>query len=205
MAARFAIAYRDSDKGIKGKIRDQLSSLDASIAAAFSAGVPPPCTGIVLLGGAWANRQREIFSELHDWYNGRAEHIKLGTRRWWNFVDLIAWPGGLLKKHDLFAKPRLGSKRYPCLMPLARLGEQTRPLLPMRAFMSHRVENLRKLAAGQQPDWDGPAWANKESSAIVGDVSDARRIDMTAILLARGTPDILLWHRARTECRVRTL
>lgn len=194
LGVHIEIAFRSKGSGgLAAKVRDDMASLGRSVAQGLNGGRGLPWTGLILLGSGWGDGKvamREVHRAYHDVAPSR---VRLGDGEWWPYLDALAVPKALFKKHDLFEDPSLTGTRWPCYAEIPALGRNPlQPLAVARAFLIHRV---RQLLSESDSVAEEAAWPSEASSAILGPTPGPRR-QMPNMWLPFDAPGSLtgLWH-----------
>lgn len=167
------------------KMNSDLQKVHETVLAG-AALVPPQkvWSAFIGLGSGWDNNRDDIIMAVHEYFH------KLPPRRiefddkdsFWDFPDMLIFPGFMLKKHDCCSEPGL-IDHWPVYAEVPSAFNdpvyQFRPLALARGFFSHFVHSKidGKLDTGE-------SWSDKQSSSIFGpnlrfEVSEQRLVSLT--------------------------
>lgn len=132
--------------------------------------VPPKkvWTAFVGLGPGWVKKREVIALAIHEHFHKiKPQRINIeGSQTFWDYPDVLIFPGVIFKKHDCSSEPGL-IDRWPVYfqMPSA-LNDPVynlRPLSASRGFFTNFVNSALQGKVNL-----GPCWTDEESSSILG-------------------------------------
>ncbi len=151
------------------KIKNDLKKVHDTVLAA-AALVPPQkvWTAFVGLGNGWDRNREDIVRAVHHYYHEVSpKRMQFDDRdSFWDYPDMLIFPGFMLKKHDCCSEPGL-IDHWPVYAEIpSALNDpvsRSRPLALARGFFNHFV---RSSLHGKLDT--GAAWTDTESSGIFG-------------------------------------
>jgi len=165
--AHMEVCFR-SQFGVQ-KIKDDLKKIHDTVLAG-AALVPPQkvWSALIGLGEGWNKRREDIIKTVHGYFHDvPPRRIQFDEKdAFWDYPDILLFPGFMLKKSDCCSKPGL-IDHWPVYVEIpSALNDpfyQFRPLSIARGFFFHFIRSKiqGKLDTGQ-------AWSDKDSSSIFG-------------------------------------
>ena len=175
------------------KIMNDLKKVHDTVLAA-AALVPPQkvWTAFIGLGGGWDHNKNDIIGVVHHHFHGLHPHrIQFeGGDLFWDYPDMLIFPGFMLKKHDCCSEPGL-IDHWPVYVEIpSALNDpvrQSRPLALARGFFNHFVRSRRegRLDIGE-------AWTDEDSSRIFGPNLRLETSEQRLIALVHSPKDLFI-------------
>jgi hypothetical protein len=151
------------------KIKDDFNKIHETVIG--GAALNPPqrvWTALIGLGSGWKNKRESVAQIIHAHFHKilPSRISTKGNESFWDFPDVMLFPGIIFKKHDCSSKPGL-IDHWPVyiLMPSA-INDPfygLRPLAAARGFFTSFVNSA--LQGGIDI---GPSWEDEDSSSILG-------------------------------------
>jgi len=125
-------------------------------------------TAFVGLGPGWVNKRELIAQAIHEHFHKiKPQRINMeGSQTFWDYPDVLIFPGVIFKKHDCSSEPGL-IDHWPVYIQMpSALNDPVynlRPLSASRGFFANFVKSALQGKVNLSPCWN-----DEESSSILG-------------------------------------
>lgn len=151
------------------KVKKDLKKVHDTVLAA-AALVPPQkvWTAFIGLGDGWDRNRDDIIRAVHHYFHEVSpQRMQFDDKdSFWDYPDMLIFPGFMLKKHDCCSEPGL-IDHWPVYVEIpSALNDpvrRPRPLALARGFFNHFVRSRLKGKLDT-----GESWSDRESSSIFG-------------------------------------
>lgn len=189
--AHIEVCYRK--KFDLAKIENDFMKLHETVIGG-AALVPPKkvWTAFVGLGPGWVNKRELIAQAIHiHFHKIKPKRIYMeGSQNFWDYPDVLIFPGVIFKKHDCSSEPGL-IDHWPVYIQMpSALNDpvyKLRPLSASRGFFANFVKSALQGKINLSP-----CWTDEESSSILGPNLRLEESEQMLISLQHAPSDLFI-------------